>query len=214
VHVDLDKLRRSLTPISNPSWRTCQRQQRDSKPTPGSSASSSVRDPLQSSAARSTGANVLVRSSPSARATPPISARADMTRYDGQLHQPRHRQAPGMSESRRSRVEETDTSRDEPRRRRCLDAYVSTQQEGARGKIDPLIGREAEISSTIQCSAAGEEQPVVRRRCGVARPDCGRAGAGSCMASRRAQGATVLARLARCLPERATVAISRSGSSR
>src|SRR5438876_16738 len=62
---------------------------------------------------------------------------------------------PGMSESRpvRGVEEETDTkSGDEPKKKGdALEAYCINLNKKARdGKIDPLIGREAEISRTIQ----------------------------------------------------------------
>src|SRR5205823_13753005 len=62
---------------------------------------------------------------------------------------------PGMSESRpvRGVEEEADTkSGDEPKKKGdALDAYcINLNKKAREGKIDPLIGREAEISRTIQ----------------------------------------------------------------
>src|SRR5258708_34254452 len=80
----------------------------------------------------------------------------DMTRYDA-VNYISHGIAkrPGMSESRpvRGVEEETDTkSGDEPKKKGdALDAYcVNLNKKAREGKIDPLIGRDAEISRTIQ----------------------------------------------------------------
>ncbi len=80
----------------------------------------------------------------------------DMTRYDA-VNYISHGIAkrPGMSESRpvRGVEEETDTkSGDEPKKKGdALDAYcINLNKKAREGKIDPLIGREAEISRTIQ----------------------------------------------------------------
>ena len=80
----------------------------------------------------------------------------DMTRYDA-VNYISHGIAkrPGMSESRpvRGAEEETDTKTgDEPKKKGdALDAYcVNLNKKAKDGKIDPLIGRDAEISRTIQ----------------------------------------------------------------
>ncbi len=80
----------------------------------------------------------------------------DMTRYDA-VNYISHGIAkrPGMSESRpvRGAEEDTDTKTgDEPKKKGdALDAYCVNLNKKARdGKIDPLIGRDAEISRTIQ----------------------------------------------------------------
>src|SRR5258708_28036877 len=80
----------------------------------------------------------------------------DMTRYDA-VNYISHGIAkrPGMSESRpvRGVEEEADTkSGDEPKKKGdALDAYcINLNKKAREGKIDPLIGREAEISRTIQ----------------------------------------------------------------
>src|SRR5712675_2160842 len=80
----------------------------------------------------------------------------DMTRYDA-VNYISHGIAkrPGMSEARpvRGVDEETDSKTgDEPKKKGdALDAYCINLNKKARdGKIDPLIGREAEISRTIQ----------------------------------------------------------------
>ena len=80
----------------------------------------------------------------------------DMTRYDA-VNYISHGIAkrPGMSESRpvRGAEEETDTKTgDEPKKKGdALEAYcINLNKKAREGKIDPLIGREAEISRTIQ----------------------------------------------------------------
>jgi len=80
----------------------------------------------------------------------------DMTRYDA-VNYISHGIAkrPGMSESRpvRGVEEETDTkSGEEPKKKGdALEAYcINLNKKAREGKIDPLIGREAEISRTIQ----------------------------------------------------------------
>jgi ATP-dependent Clp protease ATP-binding subunit ClpA len=79
-----------------------------------------------------------------------------MTRYDA-VNYISHGIAkrPGMSESRpvRGVEEEADTkSGDEPKKKGdALDAYcINLNKKAREGKIDPLIGRDAEISRTIQ----------------------------------------------------------------
>src|SRR3569832_1027673 len=80
----------------------------------------------------------------------------DMTRYDA-VNYISHGIAkrPGMTESRPARgaEEEADTkSGDEPKKKGdALDAYcVNLNKKAKDGKIDPLIGRDSEISRTIQ----------------------------------------------------------------
>src|SRR6202030_4275609 len=80
----------------------------------------------------------------------------DITRYDA-INSISHGIAKrrGMSESLpvRGVDEETDTKTgDEPKKKGdALDAYcINLNQKARDGKIDPLIGREAEISRTIQ----------------------------------------------------------------
>src|SRR3954464_16095887 len=104
-----------------------------------------------------TGANVLVaifaeRESHAAYFMP----EQDMTHYDA-VNYISHGIAkrPGLSESRPARgvEEETDTkSGDEPKKKGdALEAYcVNLNKKAKDGKIDPLIGRDAEISRTIQ----------------------------------------------------------------
>ena len=79
----------------------------------------------------------------------------------GQLHQPRHRQAPrpdrdapAAAAPRRNRtsVRRAKTRRDGPKKKGdALEAYcVNLNKKAKDGKIDPLIGREAEVQRTIQ----------------------------------------------------------------
>src|SRR5205823_13973843 len=73
----------------------------------------------------------------------------------GQLYQPRHRQAPRRVRSAAGarRHEEADSkSGDEPKKKGvALEAYcVNLNRKAREGKIDPLIGRELEVSRTIQ----------------------------------------------------------------
>src|SRR5882757_2765949 len=88
---------------------------------------------------------------------PPISLQEkDMTRYDA-VNYISHGIAkrPGVSEARpvRGVDEETETkgSDDSKKKGEALDAYCVNLNKKARdGKIDPLIGREAELARTIQ----------------------------------------------------------------
>src|SRR5271169_2405099 len=80
----------------------------------------------------------------------------DMTRYDA-VNYISHGIAkrPGLSEARPVRGADEDTdakSGDEPKKKGdALDAYcINLNKKAREGKIDPLIGREAEISRTIQ----------------------------------------------------------------
>ncbi|MGE3143989.1 MAG: ATP-dependent Clp protease ATP-binding subunit ClpA, partial [Pseudorhodoplanes sp.] len=80
----------------------------------------------------------------------------DMTRYDA-VNYISHGIAkrPGMSESRpvRGVDEDTDTKTGEEQKKKgdALDAYcINLNKKAKEGKIDPLIGRDSEISRTIQ----------------------------------------------------------------
>ena len=111
-----------------------------------------------------TGANVLVAifaERESHAAYLPAGAGHDPLRR-GQLHQPRHRQAArpvrasrtprGADEDAEAR--ESKEAKEAPRRKKkegALDAYCVNLNKKARdGRIDPLIGREAEVQRTIQ----------------------------------------------------------------
>ena len=159
-NVDLDKLRRSLTAyLESELENLVSDGNEDSKPTAGFQRviQRAVIHVQSSGREEVTGANVLVaifaeRESHAAY----FLQEQDMTRYDA-VNYISHGIAkrPGMSESRpvRGVDEETDTKTgDEPKKKGdALDAYcVNLNKKAREGKIDPLIGREAEISRTIQ----------------------------------------------------------------
>ncbi len=159
-NVDLDKLRRSLTAyLESELENLVSDGNEDSKPTAGFQRviQRAVIHVQSSGREEVTGANVLVaifaeRESHAAY----FLQEQDMTRYDA-VNYISHGIAkrPGMSESRpvRGVEDETDTKGgDEPKKKGdALDAYcVNLNKKAREGKIDPLIGREAEISRTIQ----------------------------------------------------------------
>src|SRR6266511_1993483 len=159
-NVDLDKLRRSLTAyLESELENLVSDGNEDSKPTAGFQRviQRAVIHVQSSGREEVTGANVLVaifaeRESHAAY----FLQEQDMTRYDA-VNYISHGIAkrPGLSEPRpvRGVEEETDTKTgDEPKKKGdALDAYCINLNKKARdGKIDPLIGREAEISRTIQ----------------------------------------------------------------
>src|SRR5437588_5002196 len=159
-NVDLDKLRRSLTAyLESELENLVSEGNEDSKPTAGFQRviQRAVIHVQSSGREEVTGANVLVaifaeRESHAAY----FLQEQDMTRYDA-VNYISHGIAkrPGMSESRpvRGVDEETDTKTgDEPKKKGdALDAYcINLNKKAREGKIDPLIGREAEISRTIQ----------------------------------------------------------------
>ena len=159
-NVDLDKLRRSLTSyLESELENLVSDGNEDSKPTAGFQRviQRAVIHVQSSGREEVTGANVLVaifaeRESHAAY----FLQEQDMTRYDA-VNYISHGIAkrPGMSESRpvRGAEDETDAkSGDEPKKKGdALEAYcVNLNQKAREGKIDPLIGRDAEISRTIQ----------------------------------------------------------------
>ncbi len=159
-NVDLDKLRRSLTAyLESELENLVSDGNEDSKPTAGFQRviQRAVIHVQSSGREEVTGANVLVaifteRESHAAY----FLQEQDMTRYDA-VNYISHGIAkrPGMSKSRpvRGVDEETDTKTgDEPKKKGdALDAYcVNLNKKAREGKIDPLIGRESEISRTIQ----------------------------------------------------------------
>src|SRR5450432_3221254 len=159
-NVDLDKLRRSLTAyLESELENLITDGAEDSKPTAGFQRviQRAVIHVQSSGREEVTGANVLVaifaeRESHAAY----FLQEQDMTRYDA-VNYISHGIAkrPGMSESRpvRGADEETDAkSGDEPKKKGdALDAYcVNLNKKAREGKIDPLIGRDAEINRTIQ----------------------------------------------------------------
>src|SRR5256884_4815872 len=159
-NVDLDKLKRSLVGyLESELENLVSDGNEDSKPTAGFQRviQRAVIHVQSSGREEVTGANVLVaifaeRESHAAY----FLQEQDMTRYDA-VNYISHGIAkrPGMSESRpvRGADEDTDTKTgDEPKKKGdALEAYCINLNKKARdGKIDPLIGREAEISRCIQ----------------------------------------------------------------
>jgi len=160
-NVDLDKLRRSLgsyleTELENLITDGSD----DSKPTAGFQRviQRAVIHVQSSGREEVTGANVLVaifaeRESHAAY----FLQEQDMTRYDA-VNYISHGIAkrPGMSESRPVRgasEEEADAKSGDDAKKKgdALEAYcVNLNKKAREGKIDPLIGRDAEISRTIQ----------------------------------------------------------------
>ena len=228
-NVDLDKLRRSLVAyLESELDNLVTDGAEDSKPTAGFQRviQRAVIHVQSSGREEVTGANVLVaifaeRESHAAY----FLQEQDMTRYDA-VNYISHGIAkrPGMSEARpvRGADEETDAKNgDEPKKKGdALDAYcVNLNKKAREGKIDPLIGRDTEISRTIRCCAAGRR--IIR--CSSAKPASARprspkgwrgasctARCRTCCATRQCSRST----WARCSPARAIAAISRSGSSR
>src|SRR5215212_8075532 len=159
-NVDLDKLKRSLTAyIESELDNLVTEGNEDSKPTAGFQRviQRAVIHVQSSGREEVTGANVLVaifaeRESHAAY----FLQEQDMTRYDA-VNYISHGIAkrPGMSEARpvRGAEEEAETkSGDETKKKGdALEAYCVNLNKKARdGKIDPLIGRDSEISRTIQ----------------------------------------------------------------
>jgi ATP-dependent Clp protease ATP-binding subunit ClpA len=159
-NVDLDKLRRSLTAYLEAELENLVTDGgEDSKPTAGFQRviQRAVIHVQSSGREEVTGANVLVaifaeRESHAAY----FLQEQDMTRYDA-VNYISHGIAkrPGLTESRPVRGADEDTDAkgsDEPKKKGdALDAYcVNLNKKAKEGKIDPLIGREAEVQRTIQ----------------------------------------------------------------
>ncbi len=159
-NVDLDKLRRNLIEyVDTELENLVQTGGDDSKPTAGFQRviQRAVIHVQSSGREEVTGANVLVaifaeRESHAAY----FLQEQDMTRYDA-VNYISHGIAKraGMSESRpvRGAEEETETKSGEDTKKKAdaLDAYcVNLNKKAHEGKIDPLIGRHAEIQRTIQ----------------------------------------------------------------
>src|SRR5512139_366085 len=159
-NVDLDKLRRSLTAyLESELENLITDGAEDSKPTAGFQRviQRAVIHVQSSGREEVTGANVLVaifaeRESHAAY----FLQEQDMTRYDA-VNYISHGIAkrPGLSDARPARgvEEETDAkSGDEPKKKGdALEAYcINLNKKAKDGKIDPLIGRDAEINRTIQ----------------------------------------------------------------
>src|SRR6267154_2212298 len=158
--VDLDKLRTSLVNYLETEFENLVTDGGDdAKPTAGFQRviQRAVIHVQSSGREEVTGANVLIaifaeRESHAAF----FLQEQDMTRYDA-VNYISHGIAkrPGVSESRPARGvdEEADAKGgDEPKKKGdALDAYcVNLNKKAREGKIDPLIGRESEISRTIQ----------------------------------------------------------------
>src|SRR6201746_16637 len=158
--VDLDKLRTSLVNYLETEFENLVTDGADdAKPTAGFQRviQRAVIHVQSSGREEVTGANVLVaifaeRESHAAY----FLQEQDMTRYDA-VNYISHGIAkrPGMSESRPVRGADEDTdakSGDEPKKKGdALEAYcVNLNKKAREGKIDPLIGRDTEISRTIQ----------------------------------------------------------------
>ena len=159
-NVDLEKLRRSLVAYLESELENLVTDgAEDSKPTAGFQRviQRAVIHVQSSGREEVTGANVLVaifaeRESHAAY----FLQEQDMTRYDA-VNYISHGIAkrPGMSESRpvRGADEENDAKSGDEQKKKvdALDAYcVNLNKKAREGKIDPLIGREAEINRTIQ----------------------------------------------------------------
>ncbi|HEY9213430.1 MAG TPA: ATP-dependent Clp protease ATP-binding subunit ClpA, partial [Ancylobacter sp.] len=159
-NVDIEKLRRNLVEyIDTELDNLVQDAGEDSKPTAGFQRviQRAVIHVQSSGREEVTGANVLVaifaeRESHAAY----FLQEQDMTRYDA-VNYISHGIAKraGMSESRpvRGAEEETETKTGEETKKKAdaLDAYcVNLNKKAREGKIDPLIGRDAEIQRTIQ----------------------------------------------------------------
>src|SRR6187200_2010095 len=159
-NVDLEKLKRNLSSYLESELENLVTDGgEDSKPTAGFQRviQRAVIHVQSSGREEVTGANVLVaifaeRESHAAY----FLQEQDMTRYDA-VNYISHGIAkrPGMSESRPVRGADEDTDAkgsDEPKKKGdALDAYcVNLNKKAKEGKIDPLIGRDAEISRTIQ----------------------------------------------------------------
>src|SRR3954468_20346394 len=168
-NVELDKLRRSLTAyLESELENLVSDGNEDSKPTAGFQRviQRAVIHVQSSGREEVTGANVLVaifaeRESHAAY----FLQEQDMTRYDA-VNYISHGIAkrPGMSESRSPRGSDDDQSSNErpsggddstdsrqKKKGDALDAYcVNLNKKAKEGRIDPLIGREAEVQCTIQ----------------------------------------------------------------
>src|ERR1041384_4277385 len=159
-NVDLDKLRRSLVAyLESELENLITDGAEDSKPTAGFQRviQRAVIHVQSSGREEVTGANVLVaifaeRESHAAY----FLQEQDMTRYDA-VNYISHGIAKraGLSESKpvRGVDEDTDTKTGDDTKKKgdALEAYcINLNKKAREGKIDPLIGREAEISRTIQ----------------------------------------------------------------
>ena len=223
--VDLDRLRREvLNYVDNELTNLVASHSEDAKPT------ASFQRVLQRAAIHVqssgreevTGANVLVAMFAERESHAVYFLQEqDMTRFDA-VNYISHgiAKAPGRSETRRVQgaEEEERGEKSQKRSHDALDAYcVNLNKKAKGGKIDPLIGREAEVERTIQilCRRARRTTRSMSATPASARPRSPRAWrAASCSAkcrrccsTRRSSRST----WARCSPARAIAAISRSG---
>jgi len=157
--VDVDRLRRDvLTYVDNELTNLVANHSEDAKPT------ASFQRVLQRAAIHVqssgreevTGANVLVAMFAERESHAVYFLQEqDMTRFDA-VNYISHgiAKAPGRSETRRvqgAEEEERGDSKGQKRNHDALDAYcVNLNKKAKGGKIDPLIGREAEVERTIQ----------------------------------------------------------------
>src|SRR5918996_998967 len=157
--VDLDRLRRDvLTYVDNELTNLVSNHSDDAKPT------ASFQRVLQRAAIHVqssgreevTGANVLVAMFAERESHAVYFLQEqDMTRFDA-VNYISHgiAKAPGRSETRRVQGSEEDSERGEKGQKRshdALDAYcINLNKKAKAGKVDPLIGREAEVERTIQ----------------------------------------------------------------
>ena len=161
-NVDLDKLRRSLTAyleselenLVSDGARGFQAHRRVPAGDPARGDPRAVLRPRGSDRRQCAGRDLRRAREP--RRLLPARAGHDALRR-GQLHQPRHRQAAGhvrvAAGARRRRGErgQEQRRRDAKKKGDALEAYcVNLNKKAREGKIDPLIGRDAEISRTIQ----------------------------------------------------------------
>src|SRR5947208_3435970 len=159
-NVDLEKLRRSLTAYSESELDNLVTDGADdSKPTAGFQRviQRAVIHVQSSGREEVTGANVLVAIFAERESHPAyFQQEQDMTRYDA-VNYISHGIAKraGLSESKpvRGVDEDTDTKTGDDGKKKgdALEAYcINLNKKAREGKIDPLIGRETEISRTIQ----------------------------------------------------------------
>ena len=230
-NVDLDKLRRNLVAYLESELENLVTDGgEDSKPTAGFQRviQRAVIHVQSSGREEVTGANVLVaifaeRESHAAY----FLQEQDMTRYDA-VNYISHGIAkrPGMSEvapgARRRRGDRRQGAATSRRRRATRSRPIASTSTRRRkeGKIDPLIGRDAEISRTIQVLCRRQKNnPLFVGDAGVGKTAIAE-GPGAPHRPRRSAGRAARTRpcsrstWARCSPARAIAAISRSGSSR
>src|SRR5215471_9065716 len=157
-NVDLDKLRRSLTAyLESELENLVSDGNEDSKPTAGFQrvVQRAVIHVQSSGRAEVTGANVLVAMF-SERESHAVFflQEQDMSRFDA-VNYISHgiAKVPGRAETRRVSGADEDAGAEKVVKRghEALDAYcINLNKKAANGRIDPLIGREAEVERTIQ----------------------------------------------------------------